>query len=92
MMNDYFGKEEFEKFGKFVYSVLEGRAISKSRDLADRVGGLRHEAEMLGMDMFDLLRTIEGLCYNNMAFEVNDSTYVVCKPSRFHLYGIPNPF
>ncbi len=78
----YFGKEEFEKYGQDVYNQLKGRAISKRRDLADEVGGLRYEADILGMDMFDLLRTLEGLCYNGMAQEIDDSTYAVGRPDE----------
>lgn len=73
----YFGKEEFEKYGQDVYDQLEGCTVSKRRDLAYDEGGLAYEADMLGMDMFDLLRTLEGLCYNGMAREIDDSTYLV---------------
>ncbi len=76
----YFGKDEFEKYGDYVYNALKGRGISKRVDLADDVCGLRYEAKMLDMDMFDLLSTIEGLCYNGMAYEYDDSTYIIGKP------------
>lgn len=87
MLDDYFGKEEFEKYGNTVYKVLRGRAITKRRDLADGVGGIRHEAEMLKIGMYDLLRTLEGMCYNGLAIEVDDSTYLVCKPSEAEEFG-----
>ena len=87
-MDWYFGKEEFERQGNKVYTLLRGRAISKRIDLADDVGGIRHEAYMLNMDTFELLRTLEGMCYNNMAVEIDDSTYVVCKPSELGEFGV----
>lgn len=88
-LNDfYFGKDEFEEFGNYVYRVLAGRTISKRIDLADYIGGLRYEAKMLNMDMFKLLRTIEGMCYNGWAREIDDSTYIVCKLSEYRMYGI----
>jgi len=88
MMDWYFGKEEFEEFGEHVYRVLAGRAISKRVDLADEIGGLRYEAKMLDLDMFVLLRVLEGMCRNDWAWEIDDSTYLVCKPSEFKKYGV----
>ena len=76
----YYGKEEFEEYGTLVYEILKGRAISKRIDLANDVGGLIYEADMLAMDKFDLLATLEGLCHNGMAVEYDDSTYMVGKP------------
>jgi len=73
----YFGKEEFEQYGNYVFENLQGRTISKRRDLADEVGGLMFEADVLDMDPFVLLRTLEGMCYNGMAREIDDSTYLV---------------
>lgn len=76
----YYGKEEFEKYGDMVYNALKGRGISKRIDLAEDVGGLVYEADILGMDPYDLLATLEGLCYNGMAYEYDDSTYIVGIP------------
>ena len=63
MVNWYFGKEEAEQLGDYVVSKLEGKTISKRIDLAEEPGGLIYEANKLGIDMWDLLRTLEGLCY-----------------------------
>ena len=78
----YFGREEFDEYGQNVYNKLKGRSISKKVSLADEVGGLRYEANILGMDIYDLLGTLEGLCHNNMAEEIDDSTYVVGRPDE----------
>lgn len=77
MLNWYFGKEEAEQFGDYVVAKLEGKTISKRIDLAEAPGGLIYEADLLGMDKFELLRTLEGLCYQSRAFEIDDSTYYV---------------
>ena len=77
MVNWYFGKEEAEQLGDYVVSKLEGKTISKRIDLAEEPGGLIYEANKLGIDMWDLLRTLEGLCYQGRASEIDDSTYYV---------------
>lgn len=76
-MEEYFGQAAFEKYGKLVFDSLRGMAISKAKSDIDKPNGLRFEAKVLCMDMFDLLRCLEGMCYNGLAYEVNDHTYVV---------------
>ena len=76
-MEYYFGKEEFEKYGDMVREKLSGKTVSKNIDLADSEGGLRYEAEQLGIGTFELLRCLEGMCYNGHAIEIDDSTYRV---------------
>lgn len=73
----YFGKEEYEEFGALVKDALSGQLVSKSFSDADvEPIGLKYNAELLGFDdEFKLLRTIEGLCYNGEAVEIDDSTY-----------------
>ena len=78
----YFGKEEAEKFGDIVEENLTGKTVSKRRDLANEPGGLIYEADQLGMDMWDLLNTLEGLCYQGRCREIDDSTYLVGKVGR----------
>lgn len=77
MVNWYFGKEEAEKFGNLVVSKLVGKTVSKRRDLAEEPGGLIYESNKLGIDMWDLLRALEGLCYQGRVQEIDDSTYLV---------------
>lgn len=73
----YFGKEQADEFGDLIQEKLSGRTVSKRRDLADAPGGLIYEANQLGIDMWDLLGALEGMCYQRRAVEIDDSTYKV---------------
>ena len=73
----YFGREAYEDFGQLIRDNLSGRTVSKRRDLAEQPGGLVYEAEQLGIDTYDLLEALEGMCYNGEAREIDDSTYRV---------------
>ncbi len=69
MRDYYFGKEMYEEYGKEVQEKLHGKTISKRIDTAEEVGGIKYEAEKLGMDLYDLIETLEGMCYNGKAKE-----------------------
>ncbi len=56
---------------------LSGQTISKRKYLAEEPGGLIYEANKLGIDMFDMLETLEGMCREDKATEIDDSTYLV---------------
>lgn len=73
----YFGKEEADQFGDLISTNLSGKTVSKRRDLAEEPGGLIYEANQLGIDMWDLLRALEGMCYQQRAQEIDDSTYKI---------------
>ena len=74
----YFGKDETAKYGDLICDKLAGQTVSKRKDLAEEPGGLIYEAEKLGIaDFFDLLKALEGLCYQGRAREIDDSTYLV---------------
>lgn len=73
----YFGEEEYNKYGKEVREALGGKTVSKAISKANDPGGLCYEADNLNMDKFALLRTLEGLCANGEAEEIDDSTYYV---------------
>lgn len=73
----YFGKEEYEKFGDLVSKKCSGMVISKRVDDGAQPGGLEYEAEQLGMDLWELLRCLEGMCYNGTAVEISDYQYKV---------------
>lgn len=73
----YFGQEPSELYGDMIAEKLSGRTISKRKDLGDQPGGLVYEAEQLGIDMWDLLEALEGMCYEGRAREIDDSTYEV---------------
>ena len=85
----YFGKEEYEQYGDLVARELSGKTISKRIDLSDEPGGIGYEADQLGIDLYDLLRCLEGMCYNGKAEEIDDSTYRVA--SRKKAYN-PNNY
>ena len=73
----YFGKEKAEKYGKRISSALSGKKVSKRKSTAKQPGGLIYEAKQLGMDMWDLLEALEGMCADGRAIEIDDSTYLV---------------
>lgn len=74
----YFGKEEAEKYGDLICEKLASQKISKRKDRAEAPGGLIYEANKLGIaDFFDLLKALEGLCYQGRAQEIDDSTYLI---------------
>lgn len=73
----YFGKEQADEYGDLICEHLSGKTVSKRRDTAEEPGGLIYEANQLGIDMWDLLGALEGLCYQGRAREIDDSTYRV---------------
>lgn len=79
-----FGEEKAAKYGDLVCSKLAGKTISKAIAKGDKPGGLVYEAGQLGIDMWDLLETLEGLRYSGKVEEVDDSTYLVkgCSPAK----------
>jgi len=77
--DEYFGQIAYDKYGDMILSKLNGKTVSKSRALAEEPGGLIYEANKLGIDMWDLLEALEGMCYNGTAREIDDSTYRVGK-------------
>lgn len=72
-----FGKEKAEKYGKHITSALSGKTVTKHKDKAEQPGGLIYEAKRLGIDMWDFLEALEGMCYAGTAVEIDDSTYLV---------------
>ena len=77
MYDDYFGKNEAYQFGDLISRKLKGKTVSKSKAFAKNPGGLIFEAEKLGIDYIDLLRALEGMCYEGTATEIDDSTYLI---------------
>ena len=73
----YFGKKQAELYGTKITSGLSGRLVSKRKDRAEEPGGLIYEAKKLGIDMWDLLEALEGMCHIGTAIEMDDSTYLV---------------
>lgn len=73
----YFGMEASAQYGDLIAEKLAGKTISKRRDKGEQPGGLVYEAKQLGIDMWDLLEALEGMCYEGRAQEIDDSTYRV---------------
>lgn len=73
----YFGAEKSKQYGDLISKNLKGQTVSKRKDKAEEKGGLIYEAKKLGIDMWDLLEALEGMCYERRASEIDDSTYLV---------------
>lgn len=71
----YFGDEASAKYGDLIAEKLSGKTVSKRKSTAKEPGGLIYEANKLGIDMWDLLEALEGMCYEGRAQEIDDSTY-----------------
>ncbi len=76
-MSLIFGIEKAGKYGELISTHLSGKTISKRKDKAEEPGGLIYEANNIGIDMWDLLESLEGMCYLGKAKEIDDSTYFV---------------
>ncbi len=72
-----FGKDKAKQFGGLICDTLSGKTISKRKDLAEMPGGLIYEANRIGIDMWDLLEALEGMCADGRVSEIDDSTYLV---------------
>ena len=75
--DEYFGKTAAATYGDLIADRLKGKAVSKRRDTANEPGGLIYEANKLGIDMWDLLEALEGMCNEGRAREIDDSTYKI---------------
>ena len=73
----FFGKDKAEQYGDKITAALSGKKVSKRKDKAEAPGGLIYEANKLGMDIWDLLEALEGMCATGKAAEIDDSTYLV---------------
>lgn len=75
--DEYFGKTAAATYGDLIADRLRGKSVSKRRDTANEPGGLIYEANKLGIDMWDLLEALEGMCNEGRAKEIDDSTYKI---------------
>ena len=76
------GRDQAILFGEMISDKLSGKTISKKKDKAEEEGGLKYEANKLGINMWDLLAALEGMCADGRAREIDDSTYVVNIPAH----------
>ena len=75
--DEYYGQTAAATYGDLIADRLKGKSVSKRRDTANEPGGLIYEANKLGIDMWDLLEALEGMCNEGRAREINDSTYKI---------------
>jgi len=76
--DEYYGQTAFEEYGDLVSEECSGMIISKRASEGEEPGGLIYEANRLGIDdFFDLLKCLEGMCYNGTAVEISDYQYKV---------------
>lgn len=78
----YFGQEEYEKYGDIIQQKLSGKYVSKRKynddgTLYEEEDSLPNRADEIGIDMWDLLGALEGMCHNHKAREIDDSTYKI---------------
>ena len=75
--DEYYGQTAAATYGDLIADRLRGKSVSKRRDTANEPGGLIYEANKLGIDMWDLLEALEGMCNEGRAREIDDSTYKI---------------
>jgi hypothetical protein len=75
--DEYYGQTAAATYGDLIADGLKGKSVSKRRDTANEPGGLIYEANKLGIDMWDLLEALEGMCNEGRAKEIDDSTYKI---------------
>lgn len=78
----YFGQEEYEQYGDLIQQKLSGKYVSKRAYNDDSTSyeeadSLPNRAKEIGIDMYDLLSALEGMCHNGTAREIDDSTYEI---------------
>ena len=73
----YFGETAAKQYGDMIAENLKGVKISKRKDRGEQPGGLVYESQKLGIDLWDLLEALEGMCADGRAREIDDSTYLV---------------
>ena len=75
--DEYYGQTAAATYGDLIADRLKGKSVSKRRDTANEPGGLIYEANKLGIDMWNLLEALEGMCNEGRAREIDDSTYKI---------------
>lgn len=83
--DNYFGEEAALQYGDMIAETYLNQTISKRKTKAEEPGGLMYEARQLGIDPFDLLEALEGMCADGRAVEHNtaeDSWYEIVTTKR----------
>lgn len=82
--DEYYGQTAAATYGDLIADRLKGKSVSKRRDTANEPGGLIYEANKLGIDMWDLLEALEGMCNEGRVREIDDSTYKILGASNIN--------
>ena len=83
--DNYFGELAAFNHGDKIAEAYLGKTISKRKNKANAPGGLKYEADQLGIDMFELLEALEGMCADGRAREFDtpeDSYYEIISTER----------
>lgn len=83
--DNYFGEHAAFKYGDIIAQKYLGKTISKRKTKANDPGGLVYEANKLGIDTYDLLEALEGMCADGRAREFDtpeDSYYEIISGER----------
>lgn len=83
--DNYFGETAAFNHGDAIAKAYLGKTISKRKSKAEQPGGLVYEADQLGIDMWDLLEALEGMCADGRAVEhdtAEDSWYEIVSDKR----------
>lgn len=94
MRNDfYFGKSERDLFGSLISEACPGWIISKrvvdcdarkDYSLVGVANMLSDRTRNSKIDLFTVLRALEGMCYNSEAVEVADGYYYIGSYADWH--------
>lgn len=83
--DNYFGEEAALQYGDMIAETYLNQTISKRKTKAEEPDGLMYEAHQLGIDPFDLLEALEGMCADGRAVEhdtAEDSWYEIVTTKR----------
>lgn len=89
--DNYFGEVAAFNHGDAIAKAYLGKTISKRKSKANEPGGLKYEADQLGIDMFELLEALEGMCADGRAKEYDtpeDSWYEIISTKRHPVRSI----
>lgn len=89
--SDYYGKFAYDKYGDIISQKFPDKTVSKRRDELDvdedDYIGLRVMARKLHTYTGMILEALEGMCYNNKAYEFDDSHYFVGSYEDWKKFG-----
>lgn len=87
--DNYFGYIDQKKYGNTIIDNFKGWIISKRQDESNfidyesQVAGLESVSEKLDIPIYSVLGALEGMCHENEACEISDSSYYVGSYSEY---------